>query len=87
MSDSLKSILRQSYLEFVISQAESIRDFHDSDERTQLAETHVREAMIMQQLGRITQDDTYRIFSILSFVMPSDAEIEGNAGEKFTPLF
>ncbi len=71
--ESLAAILRTQRAEALISQAKLIRDYPESPERTREAERHVREALVQRALGNVTAQEEYRIFSLLSFVMPSDA--------------
>lgn len=56
----------------MIRHAEIIRDWPAGEERTHAAETHVRQALF-ETPSRISQATQYRVYSILSFVMPDDA--------------
>ena len=73
MAEHLSHLLRKQRSDALLRQAEAIRDYPDCEERIQEAETHVREAMLQRALGNLSDAERYRIFSILSFVMPSDA--------------
>ena len=73
MAEHLSHILRKQRSDALLRQAETIRDYGDCEQHTREAETHVREAMLQRALGNLTDAEQYRIFSILSFVMPSDA--------------
>lgn len=55
-----------------IRQAEVIRDWPEGPERLEAAEIQVRWALL-ESGARISQKTLYRVYSILSFVMPPDA--------------
>lgn len=74
--NSLSHILNEQFAELLVSQAETIRAWPDVRERTEQAETHVRTALLEQMRGRISQESQFRIYSILSFVMPEDGAFE-----------
>lgn len=65
--------LKQRRRESLIADAEFIRDWPVAVERINEAQKLIREAMLQCTLGHITQGDEYRIYSILSFAMPSDS--------------
>jgi hypothetical protein len=78
MAGNLAGILRRMRAESLIRQAETIRDYPPGDERTHAAESHVRETMLQRTLANITRQEEYQIFSILHFLMPSDAPFEND---------
>ena len=49
----------------------------ESPERLDYAERQIRDAMVQQAVGNITQDELSSIFSILSFAMPDDYFVPG----------
>jgi hypothetical protein len=63
----------------LIRQAETIRNWPIPRERQEQAEIHVRQALWERGLGRISDQTQYRIYSILSFVMPDDAAFVNEA--------
>ena len=73
MPNRLSATLREMRATSLVRQAETIRDYPAGPERIVEAETYIREAMLQCILGNITQEDKYRVFSILHFAMPSDA--------------
>lgn len=72
MAESLSSTLRAMRADSLLRQVETIRDYAPGRERTAEAERYIREAMLQYNLGTITHEERYRIFSILSFGMPND---------------
>ena len=76
MAGNLAGILRQMRAKCLIRQAETIRDYPPGDERTQAAKSHVRQMMLQRTLVNISQQEEFRILSILHFVMLSDAPFE-----------
>jgi hypothetical protein len=76
---TLAQALQEQHETTVIRQAETIRDWRPGPERTKQAETHVRTVLWEQSIGRISQATQYRVYSILSFVMPDDAPIQGES--------
>lgn len=57
----------------MIGQAETIRNWPLPGERREQAEIHVRIALWERGIGRISDETQFRVYSILSFVMPDDA--------------
>jgi hypothetical protein len=55
----------------MVAEAETIRDWPEGEDRTDYAMRHLREARLHNVLGNLSQQEQYRIFSILSFAMPS----------------
>jgi hypothetical protein len=74
---TLAQALQEQHEAAVIRQAEMIRDWRAGPERTKQAETYVRSVLWEQSIGRVGQATQYRVYSILSFVMPADAAIQG----------
>ena len=77
MPPDLADILHGLRFDALLRQAETIRDHPAGADRTDFAMTAVREARLLRTLGTISQREEYRIFTILHFVMPSDAPAEG----------
>jgi hypothetical protein len=75
-SESLAQALQAQHERAIIRQAETIRDWSISRERREQAEIHIRSALWERGLGRISDETQYRVYSILSFVMPRDAAFE-----------
>lgn len=71
-SRSLATVLLEQHERDMIHMAEVIRDWPEGVERTNQAEIHVRWALLESGM-RISQETLYRVYSILSFVMPADA--------------
>lgn len=71
-SNGLARALSQDYEAMFIRQAELIRDWSEGPERREQAEIHVRWALLESGM-RISQETLYHVYSILHFVMPSDA--------------
>jgi len=71
---SLSQALRQEHELTLVRQAELIRDWPPEPQRCEQAEIHVRLALWEQGIGRISRTAQHRVYSILSFVMPDDAE-------------
>jgi hypothetical protein len=72
MTNQLVSILRQMRADCMTSEAEAIRDWPEGEDRTYNAMRHLREARLQNVLGNLTEQEQYRIYSILSFAMPND---------------
>ena len=70
----LSAILRQRRVDALFADAEVIRDYLEGPERTEQAELLIREAMYKRAVARLTHEEAYRVFSILSFAMPSDSD-------------
>lgn len=70
--DSLRKRLFEQHESDMVRMAEMIRDWGPGTERTHSAEMFVRQALF-ETPSRISQETQYRIYSILSFVMPEDA--------------
>ncbi len=73
MAESLSHLLRNQRAQALLSQARTIRDYPECEERTREAGAHVREAMLQRVLGNLTDREQHRVFSILAFAMPLDA--------------
>ena len=73
MPEQLADLLRQKRVEALLSQVEIVRRWPGIDDRVDHAQQLVREAMYLRCLGTITQAEESRVFSLLSFVMPTDA--------------
>ena len=54
----------------LVRQVETIRDYPAGHERIAEAEKYIREAMLQHTLDMITEEEKYRILSILHFAMP-----------------
>ena len=70
----LSVILRHRRVDALFADAEVIRDYPEGPERTVQAELLIREAMYQRAVRRITHEEASRVYSILSFVMPSDSD-------------
>jgi hypothetical protein len=70
---SLSQALEELHEATLVRQAETIRDWPIPRERREQAEIHVRLALWERGLGRISDETQFRVYSILSFVMPEDA--------------
>lgn len=70
---SLAQAVRQARELALVQQAELIRDWPQGPQRVEQAEIHVRLVLWEQGIARISQAAQHRVYSILSFVMPSDA--------------
>ena len=68
----LAQALRENYEHHLLAQAQLIRDWPEGPERTAAAESHVRLALFESGI-RIDESTRYRIYSLLSFVMPEGA--------------
>lgn len=68
----LKEALFADHEAEMIRQAEKIRDWPVGSEREEQAMIHVRQAL-HETPTRISERTQYRIYSILSFVMPGDS--------------
>jgi hypothetical protein len=79
---SLSQALQAQHEAALIRQAELICNWPIPRERQEQAEIHVRQALWERGLGRISNETQYRVYSILSFVMPDDAAFADEA----TPL-
>jgi hypothetical protein len=75
-SESLAQALQAQHERAMIRQAETIRDWPIARERWEQAEIHVRSVLWERGLGRISDEAQYRVYSILSFAMPTDAAID-----------
>jgi hypothetical protein len=69
---TLRQALQAQHEAVLIRQAETIRDWPIPRERDEQAEIHVRLALWERGLGRISDETQYRVYSILSLVMPDD---------------
>lgn len=69
---TLAEALQSQHETAMILQAETIRDWPMTRERTAQAEIHVRTALWERGLDRISDETQYRIYSMLSFAMPND---------------
>lgn len=76
---SLKEALQAQHEAALIRQAEMIRNWPIPLERQEEAEIHVRQALWERGLGRISDQTQYRVYSILSFVMPDDGALADEA--------
>ena len=73
MAESLSQVLRSQRLQAFLTEAETIRVWPVSPERTSAATMLIREAMYGCAIGRITHEEESRIFSVLAFAMTDDA--------------
>lgn len=74
--ESLAQVLQAQHERAMIRQAETIRDWPIALERQEQAEIQVRSALWERGWGRISDETQYRVYSILSFVMPNDAAFD-----------
>lgn len=81
-TDSLTQALRQEHERALVRQAETIRRWPGGRERQEQAMIHVRTALWERGAGRIGEETQHRVYSILSFAMPSDAALV----DESTPL-
>ncbi len=79
---NLREALQSQHEAAIVRQAETINRWPIPRERLEQAEIHVRLALWERGLGRISSETQYRVYSILSFVMPDDAAFADEA----TPL-
>jgi hypothetical protein len=70
---SLSQALQAQHEAALVHQAETIRNWPIPRERREQAEIHVRLALWERGIGRISDETQFRVYSILSFVMPDDA--------------
>jgi hypothetical protein len=70
---SLSQTLQALHEAALVRQAETIRDWPIPRERREQAGIHLRLALWERGLGHISEATQYRVYSILSFVMPDDA--------------
>jgi len=83
MPDSLAARLRTIHVDHLIRSAEAIRDWPNRAERIEQAIRHIRQAMFLCAVGKITQVEESRVFSLLSFAMPEpDAPFESDGMSK-----
>ena len=73
MAESLAGRLHTLRIEQLRRAAEAIRDWPAGPERIDQAMRHIREAMYLCTIGKLSQAEESRIFSILAFAMPEDA--------------
>jgi hypothetical protein len=71
MSAPLAVCLHSLHMEHLVRSAEAIRDWPRCDERLEQAVRHIRDAMYLCTVGKITQAEESLLFSILSFAMPA----------------
>jgi hypothetical protein len=76
MQETLAGRLHALHAEHVVRSAEIIRDWPDTLERLDQAIIYIREAMYLCTVNRISYVEESRIFSILSFAMPTHATVE-----------
>ena len=70
MSPSLAARLHVLRMQGLLTAAETIRDWPAGEERIEFARRHIREAMLLGTIGRISQAEESRIFTLLTFAMP-----------------
>ncbi len=73
---TLSQALQAQHEAAMIRQAEIIRDWPIIRDRHEQAMIHVRQTLWERGLGRISDETQYRVYSILSFVMPDDAAFD-----------
>ena len=77
MPERLAKVLHEHRIDALIAEAELIRDWPDTPDRTEHATLLIRDAMIRCATGRISHAEESRVFSILAFAMPADYYVEG----------
>ena len=73
---TLSATLRQHRIESLVTQAEIVRDWEEGSERTEQATILIHEVMRAHMLGQMGYDVQTKLFSMLSFAMPSDYYVE-----------
>jgi hypothetical protein len=79
MTESLGDTLRRMQVQSLTREAETIRDYRPGPERDKAAWKYLRQTRLDRMVGKITQEQEFRIFSILSFAMPADAPAVGES--------
>lgn len=73
MPEALRGVLHQRRVAALVADAEFIRDQPDSGDKIEEAKRHIREAMLLYALRRITRAERDRLLAILSFVTVHEA--------------
>ena len=73
---TLADTLRQHRIDSLVARAEIVRDWQEGSDRAEQAKMLILEVMREHMLGQMGYDVQTRIFSILSFAMPSDYCVE-----------
>lgn len=66
---SLLTLLRHRHVEALVSDAETIRGWHEPAERMNAAQRHLNNAMYERAVGRITDGELEQISRLLSFAI------------------
>jgi hypothetical protein len=70
MAEDLSFRLHALCVDHLLRAAETIRDWPQPTERMDQAIRHIREAMYLCTVGKITQAEESQVYSILAFAMP-----------------
>jgi hypothetical protein len=79
MTESLDVMLRRMQFQSLTREAETIRDYRPGTKRDEAAWKYLRQTRLDRMVGKITHEQEFRIFSILSFAMPADAPAVGES--------
>jgi hypothetical protein len=79
MPGSLDDTLRRMQFQSLIREAKTIREYRPGRERDDAAWKYLRQTRLDRMVGKITQEQEFRIFSIFSFAMPADAPAVGES--------
>ena len=75
----LAATLRQHRIDSLVARAEIVRGWEEGIDRTEQAKILIYEVMREHMLGQMGYDVQTKVFSILSFAMPSGCCVEQSA--------
>lgn len=70
--ETLAGTLHRLRVAAIIAEAEVVRDWAHSAERSYEAAKLIRQAMYLQMIGELSQAEESAVFSILAFAMPTN---------------